>query len=99
MIDTILLDFFGTLVKYSASRAIQDFSMTHECVRKNIASLEYRSFVETWDKAFSYLEQQSRVSQLEFSMKDVVLEFSIRVGNQDLTENAITELIDLYMDE
>jgi putative hydrolase of the HAD superfamily len=99
VVDTILFDFFGTLVKYSASRTIQEFSMTHEYVTKNIVSLEYLSFLEIWDKSFSYLEQQSRVSQLEFSMKDVVSEFSNRVGTPDLSESAKTELIDLFMNE
>ncbi len=39
MIKTILFDFFGTLVKYSASRTIQEFSKTHDYVERNIASL------------------------------------------------------------
>jgi putative hydrolase of the HAD superfamily len=99
VINTILFDFFGTLVRYSASRTIQEFSKTHNFVTRNITFLEYDSFLETWDKAFSYLEQQSCESQLEFSMKDVVSEFSTRVDGQQLSESAKAELIELFMNE
>ena len=99
MIDTILFDFFGTLVKYSSSRTIQNFSQTHAFVVNKIISLEYDSFIEIWGKSFIHLEQQSRKSQLEFSMKDVVTEFIACVGKQDLSEDTKTEFIDLYMNE
>jgi putative hydrolase of the HAD superfamily len=61
--------------------------------------MEYEPFLETWDKSFSYLEQQSCESQLEFSMKEVVSEFSTRVGGPELSESAKAELIDLFMHE
>ena len=99
MIDTILFDFFGTLVKYSAKRTIQEFSQTHEYLTKNIIPLEYDSFLETWDKSFCHLERQSRESQLEFSMQDVVSEFLHRIGQQEISEGAKAEFIDLFMHE
>ena len=99
MIDTILFDFFGTLVKYSASRTIQEFSQTHDYVTNNIIPLEYDSFLEIWDKSFCQLEQQSRESQLEFSMKDVVSEFSTRVVGKELSDSVKAELIELFMNE
>ncbi len=99
MIDTILFDFFGTLVKYSASRTVQEFSQTHDYVTNNITPLEYETFLETWDKSFCQLEKQSRESQFEFSMNNVVSEFLDRVGAQKLSEEAETGFIDLFMNE
>ncbi len=99
MIDTILFDFFGTLVKYSASRTIQEFSQTHDYVTNNITPLEYETFLETWDKSFCQMEKQSRDSQFEFSMDNVVSEFLDRVGVQGLSEGVKIGFTDLFMNE
>lgn len=99
MIDSILFDFFGTLVRYSASRTIQEYTQTHDYVRTNIIPLKYESFLETWDKSFCHLEQQSRETHVEFSMKDVVSEFLDSIGEKQLSDDAKAEFIELFMSE
>ncbi len=99
MIDTILFDFFGTLVRYSPSRTTQEYSRTHDFLVGNVSPLEYDQFIEIWDTAFSHLEQQSRDSQVEFSMHDVLSEFLNRIGENELSKDAGDEIIDLFMTE
>lgn len=99
MMDTILFDFFGTLVQYSHERTAVELSQSHRFIRENVIDLEYDSFLEVFDKSFRHLEQLSIKSQLEFSMMDVVSEFISRANGQALSEDARIAFIDLYMSE
>jgi putative hydrolase of the HAD superfamily len=75
MIDTIIFDFFGTLVDYSHSRRVQNYSTSHSFLEANGASIAYEQYVLSWDEAFCTLENESQKTLIEFSLDDVVDRF------------------------
>ncbi|MHA2938980.1 HAD family hydrolase [Vibrio sp. RC27] len=99
MINTIIFDFFGTLVEYSTHRKSLQFSQTHHYLNTNIIEIEYESFVENWHKVFCKLEQQSQDSQIEFSLHDVLTEFLFFVNAKQISDDIEEGFIDLYIRE
>jgi putative hydrolase of the HAD superfamily len=67
----ILFDFFGTLVTYSESRVEQGYSKSYKILIDNGSALTYQAFLKEWDRLFGEFEQQSTLSNNEFSMTEI----------------------------
>ncbi|MFC7642798.1 hypothetical protein ACFQX6_19075 [Streptosporangium lutulentum] len=66
----IFLDFFGTLVDYSASRTEQGYESSHELLRRLGASLTYQEFLDAWSRALAEFDRMSDRDDREFSMAE-----------------------------
>ncbi len=67
---TVLLDFFGTLVSYSASRTAQGYPRSHAL----LPGLDYPSFTALTDTVFAEFDRRSDADDSEFSMAEVAAE-------------------------
>ena len=99
MTDTILFDFFGTLAKYSSDRTQLTSSKTHDFFTHNVFPIEYNVFKTEWNISFSKLEQRSTVTQLEFSMHDVLSEFLSHHGKEIYPDSLKDAFLDVYINE
>ena len=99
MIDTIIFDFFGTLVDYSHSRRVQNYSTSHSFLEANGASIAYEQYVLSWDEAFCTLENESQKTLIEFSLHDVVDRFSDRNADMPMAKEQKSEFIELFLIE
>ncbi len=54
---TVLFDFFGTLVHYSASRTEQGYHRTLAVLHETGVDLSYQGFLDTWSRASEVHEQ------------------------------------------
>lgn len=80
--EAILLDFFGTLVRYSPSRVAQGYARTYALARELGAELSYEAFLREWVAASEELERWSAREQREFSMREVADRFCARAAPQ-----------------
>lgn len=99
VVDTIFFDFFGTLVSYSHSRREQDYSTSHGYLEANMAPMGYEQYLESWDEAFCFLENESQKTLVEFSLHQVMNEFLVRNEDAELTDEKISAFIDLFLSE
>ena len=97
MIDTIIFDFFGTLVDYSHSRRVQNYTMSHRFLEANGASVSYEQYVVSWDEAFCALENESQKTLIEFSLDDVVDRFSKKNADIPMTKEQKSKFIELFL--
>jgi putative hydrolase of the HAD superfamily len=67
----LLLDFFGTVVEYSASRTAQEYARTFELTTRMGSTLGYRGSLDAWSEAFDGFDVESSASGREFSMHQV----------------------------
>jgi putative hydrolase of the HAD superfamily len=67
----VLLDFFGTLVSYSADPGEQGYHATHELVRSLGADADYPGFLQTWANVSAGFDQRSAADDSEYSMDEV----------------------------
>ena len=99
MIDTILFDFFGTIVDYSHSRQVQDYSASHQFMEAAGASIDYEQYVRSWDEAFCNLEDESQKTLVEFSLYDVIDRFMEKHPGIYLVKGQKDEFIELFLTE
>jgi putative hydrolase of the HAD superfamily len=78
----ILLDFFGTLVRYSPNGVAGGYARTHALLRELGAALDYEAFLREWLATSQELERWSAREQREFSMRDVADRFCARAAPQ-----------------
>ena len=71
MISHLIFDFFGTLVRYSASRTAQGYPGSHALLRDAGCALDYAAFLALWDETASGFERDAERTLREFSMEDV----------------------------
>lgn len=69
--STILLDFFGTLVGYSASRSEQGYPRTDALLRAGGWTGTYEGRLAQWEATFAEFDAHSRCELSEFSMTEV----------------------------
>jgi len=67
----VFLDFFGTVVEYSASRTDQGYERTHELATQLGSAMTYDESRAAWSAAFERLELETSVSLEEFSSNQV----------------------------
>ncbi|OIQ95635.1 phosphoglycolate phosphatase [mine drainage metagenome] len=67
----LLLDFFGTVVDYSASRTVQGYATTYRVLRRMGSVRGYDDTVAAWSTSFEHLDALTSHSNEEFSMRDV----------------------------
>lgn len=78
--QAILFDFFGTLVRYSPSRAAQGYPQTYALLGRLGADLSYDAFLRAWVEVSEQLDRWSAREAREFSMDDVARAFLARVA-------------------
>jgi putative hydrolase of the HAD superfamily len=78
--SALLLDFFGTLVSYSASRVDQGFPRCHEFLREHGSALSYPDFLAGIDSCFAEFDRRSDIDDREFSMGEVAAAFLTRLS-------------------
>lgn len=78
--ETILFDFFGTLVGYSPSRSDQGYRDSDALLRSAGLTRTYDDWLVEWESSYADFDQRSGRDLAEFSMTDVVTAFLDRVG-------------------
>lgn len=79
-LESVLFDFFGTLVNYEPDRTQLGYPRTHELVRSWNHDIEYDDFLTGWDAASGRLEDETYGSCAEFSMDDAASAFATSYG-------------------
>jgi len=64
----ILFDFFGTLVEYSTRRAVQDYTLSYEFLRRLGATLSYPDYLTSWNQIYTEFDRRSEHDDHEFSL-------------------------------
>ena len=96
----ILLDFFGTLVEYSASRTEQGYPRSYAMLREfGIEDASYEGFLAQWVHTSEEFDRRSEVDDREHSMMDVVTEFLHALLGRDLDANRVAAFTELYVAE
>jgi putative hydrolase of the HAD superfamily len=95
----VLLDFFGTLVDYSASRTEQGYARSHALLLSLGADLSYDQFLQAWSAESSGYDERSALDDSEFSMEEVSAVFLARVLNREPDGAEIAALVDTYLAE
>lgn len=72
----VLIDFFGTLVDYDASRRVQGFARTHGFLQGDCGcALGYDEFLALWDTTWTAFERATPPAHDEFAIAAVVERF------------------------
>jgi putative hydrolase of the HAD superfamily len=66
----VLLDFFGTLVRYSPSRTAQGYRQSHALARELGVRADYPGFLGAWAAEWARLDERSAAGYREFSMAE-----------------------------
>ena len=74
----VLLDFFGTLVDYSASRTEQGYPKSYKLLTGHGARLSYACFLAEWAAESARFDERSARDDSEFSMTEVAAAFLSR---------------------
>ena len=87
----VLLDFFGTLVGFSADRTEPGYHATHALVRSLGADADYPGFLRTWADESARFDQRSAADDSEYSMDEVAAgvlarPFEVRSGELHLPD-------------
>lgn len=78
--ETIIFDFFGTLVGYSRSRSGQGYPDSDAVLRSAGLTRTYDDWLVEWEASFADFDRRSQLDLAEFSMADAVTTFLDRVG-------------------
>ena len=97
-VETILFDFFGTLVGYSASRTAQGYPRTDALLRAGGWTGTYEGWLAQWEATFAEFDEHSQREWSEFSMTEVATAFLDRVGLSS-DHDAVADLVATYLDE
>jgi len=95
----ILLDFFGTVVGYSASRAEQGYQASHALATAMGARLSYQDFLQAWAAESARFDERSAVDDSEFSMEEVTAAFLAQILGRDPSPAEVTAFVDEYLAE
>ena len=79
-VTTILFDFFGTLVDYSASRSEQGYSETGAVLRAAGVRMPQATWLAAWEEVFADFDRRSQADLSEFGMRQVAVAFLHEVG-------------------
>ncbi|MCJ8311605.1 MAG: HAD family hydrolase [Saccharospirillaceae bacterium] len=99
MINTILFDFFGSIVSYKHGRQSKSFINAFNYLTKQGAALSYAGFIIKWEQSFNYLEDKHQTDLLEFSLNDVLDHFLIQVKAKPLSLEVQKQFIEIYINE
>lgn len=99
MINTLLFDFFGTLVDYSVYRTESGFEETLEYLNRNGVSVDSDRFLDTIENAFETLDIWSGKHHKEYSMQDVCALLFELLEHPLYSEDLVEGLIEIYIEE
>jgi putative hydrolase of the HAD superfamily len=85
VVTHVLLDFFGTLVRYSPSRTEQGYHASHALAASMGARMDYQGFLQAWAAESALFDERSAVGDSEFSMEEVGAAFLSRILRRDRT--------------
>lgn len=93
----LFLDFFGTVVEYTASRTTQDFRRTHALTTRLGSRLDYAASVSTWGAAFGDFDAHSAITGREFAMVDVTRVALTTILDREPTPDEVTVCTQSYL--
>lgn len=98
---TVLFDFFGTLVHYSASRTEQGYHRTLAVLHETGVDLSYQGFLDAWSRASEVHDRLTEADDSEYSMDDVLHTFAGQVASERLLTDpqAQQAVVDTYLAE
>lgn len=99
VVTHVLLDFFGTLVRYSPSRTEQGYHASHTLAASMGARVDYQGFLQAWAAESALFDERSAVDDSEFSMEEVGEAFLSRILRRDPDTAEITAFVDEYVRE
>ena len=98
-ISHVLLDFFGTLADYSASRTEQGYHASYRLVADAGARLSYAGFLDAWSAESAWFDERSARDDSEFSMREVGAAFLARVLGHDPGQALTRAFVTAYLAE
>jgi putative hydrolase of the HAD superfamily len=94
----VLFDFFGTLVRYSASRTEQGYERSHALLREAGCALGYDAFLALWSEVSEAFEAEADRTHREFSMQELGAAFFTRALGR-APAPLVSEFVATYVDE
>jgi putative hydrolase of the HAD superfamily len=95
----VLLDFFGTLVRYSPSRTEQGYHASHALAASMGATIDYQDFLQAWAAESALFDERSAVDDSEFSMEELGAAFLSRILRRDPAPAETAAFVDEYVRE
>ena len=99
MINSILFDFFGTIVSFKHGRQSKSFINAFNFLSKQNIQLNYVDFVQLWGKSFKYFEVLHQSDLIEFSLNEVLEHFLAKIKAEPLNNEVKNQFIDIYVNE
>ena len=98
MTTHVLLDFFGTLVDYSASRTEQGYERSFALLQRAGCRLDYQAFLSLWSEVFLEFDKVAGLTHGEFSMVDVARTF-LRRAIEMPPDGIVRTFVETYIAE
>ena len=95
----LMLDFFGTMVRYSPSRTEQGFDRSHAVLRSCGSALDYPDFLALWSATSARFDADSAVDDHEFSMDEVTEAFLRSALGRAPASSEVQEMRETYISE
>jgi len=95
----VLLDFFGTVVEYSASRTEQGYHRSHALAGSLGARISYTEFLDAWAAESARFDERSAADDSEFSMEQLTDAFLARLLQRRPAEKETAALVARYIQE
>jgi putative hydrolase of the HAD superfamily len=95
----VLLDFFGTVVDYSAGWTAQGYHGSHALACSMGASIGYPEFLDAWSAEYARFEERSAGNHREFSMEAVMTPFLAGVLHREPAPAETAAMVKSYSRE
>lgn len=98
-VDVLLLDFFGTIVEYNASRREQGFQRTHRVIADLGCHYTYTEFLDAWGACFKSLDDATASDHREYSMDEGAVLFLADALGRQPDDQTVNDVVDTYLAE
>jgi putative hydrolase of the HAD superfamily len=95
----ILIDFFGTVVEYSASRTEQGYHRSHALACSMGARISYTDFLGAWAAESARFDERSAADNSEFSMEQLTDAFLARLLQRAPSRDETAAFVASYIRE
>lgn len=95
----VLLDFFGTVVDYSASRTTQGYHHSHALACSMGTRIAYADFLDAWAAMSVRFDERSAADDSEFSMEQLADAFLTRLLEREPTHGETAAFVASYLRE
>lgn len=97
MIRTVMLDFFGTLVRYDPAHTTGDRDGAYDWVCRHGGDLGPAQYDAAWLATWRGFEDRAAVDLREFALTDLSARFLAEVCPTPITDRGVAEFVEVYL--